>query len=313
MPKERVVGDAGPMADLGPEALAKLAQPVMDNAEELMMNPPSIAIIGGGWYGCHVAKILKEKGAKITVFERENDVFAGSSAKHQFRLHVGFHYPRAYLTRMQILESFERFQEVYPDFFINIDDNIYCVAENDSLLDFGTYQQIVEASKLPFQLINPTAMGIHNVGGAMKCQERGLICNAPRLYFRELLKDNLRLNTHVENIVETKGTSYTGEEDTKVIINDEEFDWVVNCTYNQSFPMPHLQTFYEVCLTLIYKDIRPLAVSQGKTFAIDHYHGWSFPLAVSVHVGQEIIRRRRSLIHSHECALHTSQAIFVIS
>lgn len=214
----KVVGDAGPMADLGPEQQRNLSTVVMhDEHIALALHPPSVAIIGAGWYGCHIAKVLLEKNAKVTVFERENDVFAGSSAKHQFRLHVGFHYPRAYSTRMQILESFERFQKVYPDCFLPIDDNIYCVAENDSLLDFGTYLQVVQASKLPYQLVNPLSYGIENVGGAMKCQERGLIANAPRLMFRELLKDNLKLNTHVERIVHTTGVDYEGNSVTKVL------------------------------------------------------------------------------------------------
>ena len=36
---------------------------------------PSVAVIGGGWYGCHVAYTLKERGFNVTLFEKENRLF----------------------------------------------------------------------------------------------------------------------------------------------------------------------------------------------------------------------------------------------
>jgi hypothetical protein len=146
-PTGKQIGNiSGPLADLGPaEAKGDNATPSLasytDRAggpatEEALAaharrvaalgaEPPSVAIIGAGWYGCHIAKALKARGAKVTVFEQGPDLFVGSSAKNQFRLHLGFHYPRSYPTRMQIKTSFDRFQVEYPEFFIDVDTNVY--------------------------------------------------------------------------------------------------------------------------------------------------------------------------------------------
>ena len=55
-----------------------------------------IAIIGAGWFGCHIAlEILKLNKFKIQIFERNKDIFNGASSNNQNRLHLGFHYPRS--------------------------------------------------------------------------------------------------------------------------------------------------------------------------------------------------------------------------
>ena len=44
-----------------------------------------IAIIGAGWYGCHLALVLKEEGHDVTVFEKNSEIFRGASGYNQFR------------------------------------------------------------------------------------------------------------------------------------------------------------------------------------------------------------------------------------
>ena len=41
----------------------------------------------------------------------------------------------------------------------------------------------------------------------------------------------------------------------RVCINEEVFDWCINCTYNQLNPVSATECYYEVCLTLIYSKI----------------------------------------------------------
>jgi len=47
-----------------------------------------IIIIGAGWYGCHIGLYLKRKGYNIKIFDKENDIFQGSSGYNQFRLQM---------------------------------------------------------------------------------------------------------------------------------------------------------------------------------------------------------------------------------
>ena len=66
-----------------------------------------IAIIGAGWFGCHLASELKNDGHSILLFEKEKDIFAGASGNNQNRLHLGYHYPRSYITREQSKKGFK--------------------------------------------------------------------------------------------------------------------------------------------------------------------------------------------------------------
>ena len=52
-------------------------------------------VIGAGWYGCHIALYLKNCGHDIKIFEKNKDIFLGSSGYNQFRLHTWYHYPRS--------------------------------------------------------------------------------------------------------------------------------------------------------------------------------------------------------------------------
>ena len=47
-----------------------------------------IAIIGGGWVGCHIANKL-EKNHSINIFEKNNFLFQETSLKNQNRLQIG--------------------------------------------------------------------------------------------------------------------------------------------------------------------------------------------------------------------------------
>ena len=48
-----------------------------------------IAIIGGGWTGCHLAISLSKLGHDVTILERNTDIFQGVSGNFGIRLHKG--------------------------------------------------------------------------------------------------------------------------------------------------------------------------------------------------------------------------------
>ena len=81
-----------------------------------------IIIIGGGWYGCHSAMLLKDK-FDIILIEQKNDIFKNSSYYNQNRLHLGFHYPRNYNTRNLCNKYYSQFIEKYGFCIDNIDKN----------------------------------------------------------------------------------------------------------------------------------------------------------------------------------------------
>ena len=53
-----------------------------------------IAILGAGWFGCHIASKLKIKN-DVDLYEKKNQILSGTSSYNTNRLHHGFHYPRS--------------------------------------------------------------------------------------------------------------------------------------------------------------------------------------------------------------------------
>ena len=70
-----------------------------------------VLIIGAGWFGCHIAKILNEAGVNVTILEKDSEIFASMSGNNSNRLHKGFHYPRASITRKQCVQGFRDFKK----------------------------------------------------------------------------------------------------------------------------------------------------------------------------------------------------------
>ena len=67
-----------------------------------------IAIIGGGFYGCYLAKHLS-KNNKVFLYEKNSKLIQESGRNNQYRLHLGFHYPRSLKTIEQTIEGYNYF------------------------------------------------------------------------------------------------------------------------------------------------------------------------------------------------------------
>ena len=67
-----------------------------------------IRILGGGWYGCHLALMFQRAGHEIELHEIADQLFSGASGGNPARLHLGPHYPRSKLTRALCQEHHER-------------------------------------------------------------------------------------------------------------------------------------------------------------------------------------------------------------
>lgn len=203
-----------------------------------------IAIIGAGWYGCHLASTLREEGCAVQIFEASGDVFTGASGCNQNRLHLGFHYPRSALTRRQCASGYDDFLQKYARFSRPVTNNLYAVARRRSLLDFETYLQILRASRLKFELCDPAAEGLTNVTGALRCTEQLVDTQAARDYFRQHLASSLRLKTAVTSLESTDDGAW---------VNGESFDLVLNCTWQTFIPCQRWNIHYEPFLMLHYE------------------------------------------------------------
>ena len=205
-----------------------------------------IAIIGAGWYGCHIGLSLKNNGFDIKIFEKNDDIFLESSTNNQYRLHQGLHYARSSLTRYQSRDGFLRFCERYPNFSQIIEENYYLIPKYESILDFNTYFSIMFSTGINIEKLNvnhiPKYLDASKFEGLIKCDERILLNNKAKQFFNKELNNVLYKNTKIE--------SCTKEND-KIIINNETFDYLVDCTWGALNPINNY--FYEPTLLLYYQ------------------------------------------------------------
>lgn len=205
--------------------------------------PFSFGIIGGGWYGCHIATSLRTLGFRVKLFEQHPRLLHEASGNNQFRLHMGFHYARHSDTRTQSRDGFLRFVERYPGLSRSVPCNIYAVPMRDSLLDYGTYRTIMASSGIHFTEEAPPGIGLTNVDGIMCVSERVLLLTKARAYFERELWSALELCRKVLDVEDTGDG---------VLIDGERFDFAVDATWGH-YCKPGSQVVYEPTLLLYYE------------------------------------------------------------
>jgi glycine/D-amino acid oxidase-like deaminating enzyme len=88
-------------------------------------------VVGGGFYGCHMALALKKLGFKrVCLIERENGLMRRASYVNQARVHNGYHYPRSLPTGMSSRRNFSRFVEEHAFAVVPNVQMIYGIARN---------------------------------------------------------------------------------------------------------------------------------------------------------------------------------------
>ena len=200
-------------------------------------------IVGGGWYGCHIASSLRALGFEVKLFEQHDRLFHEASGNNQFRLHQGFHYARHSATRMQSRDGCSRFIERYPDLSAPVANNIYAVPVGDSLLDYDTYRLVMTSTGLHFDEVTGSDLDLTNIAGAMRTSERVLNLTRARSYFESALGDCLRLGEPVRSLVNTSRG---------VEIDGERFDFAIDASWGHFQGVP-AQVFYEPTLLLYYE------------------------------------------------------------
>jgi hypothetical protein len=92
----------------------------------------SVGIIGGGIFGVSAALEARALGPEVTLYERRNDILAGSTARNFFRLHRGYHYPRDANTARQARDGYVTFSRVFADAVLRTVPHHYAIASAGS-------------------------------------------------------------------------------------------------------------------------------------------------------------------------------------
>ena len=223
-----------------------------------------IIIIGGGWYGCHIASILKDK-YDITIIEQNNDIFKGSSYFNQNRLHLGYHYCRNFSTRHLCKQNYSRFMKKY-NFLIDTIENNYYLISNKSILDFNTFLSIYKYEEFSFELLDNNVF--NNIDGKIiKVKEQVINSNKAYTFFKDHLKD-------IKIIYNETFLQYEKNNKINVVTNNTtyECDMLLDCTYNQ-LGLSKQEYTYELTCSLVYKKIKELefdaiTIMDGKFFSL---------------------------------------------
>lgn len=190
-------------------------------------------ILGGGWYGCHLASTLLRAGVDVRLKELKSRLFAGASGNNPARLHQGVHYPRSGLTINDCIEQEPLFLNTYGKFTSKVSQNIYAVADEGSFVDFRAYTRMIEGSVPFIILVDPKRLGLQHVEGAIQVHEQHIVIDEVREHFEVLLKD----------VVEYGSNTY----------NSDDYDWVIDCTFNALSGEDLAVDRYEPCLVVLLK------------------------------------------------------------
>lgn len=225
-----------------------------------------IAIIGAGWYGCHLALSLLQDGQQVTVYEKDARPISGASRKNQNRLHQGFHYPRDYETRRQSSEGFLWFKEHYGHLSETVANNYYAVPINGSNLDFETFKQIMKASDLEFEDSADTQLlaRFKGLAGVVKTSEELIRNDKASSFFEEVLNDRLKLNSEMSL------------DDESVLLElKNNYDWIIDCTWGTAKKIESIDYYYEPCIYFYYRkktnDDFAFTLMDGEFFSIYPY------------------------------------------
>lgn len=201
-----------------------------------------IRVLGGGWYGCAIARALLTDGHDVELHETGPRLFNGASGNNPARLHIGCHYPRSHATRAACQDHVRGFLDEYGHLTRAVPTNIYAVASTHSLVDFGTYRKIM-AGEIEFLTVErPSDFGLRNVEGAIQVAERHIVIDEARTYFTNLLGSDVRLNV-----------------EKPALVDDPSYDLTIDCTFcaNEAAGIDR----YEPCLVVLLRGQTDMAVT----------------------------------------------------
>lgn len=198
-----------------------------------------VLVKGGGWYGCHVSRVLLRDGHDVELRDTAPRLFNGASGNNPARLHIGAHYPRSHDTRAACRENYRGFMDEYGFLTRAVRTNLYAIAKEHSLLDFGTYCKVLRGEFDFIEVEDPADFGLENVEGAILVGERHIVIDDVRAYFERELDGHVTLNAEGSD--------------------DSGFDLVVDCTFcaNDGEGVDR----YEPCLVLLLKGPTDTAVT----------------------------------------------------
>jgi len=221
----------------------------------------NICIIGGGFYGCMLAILLKEKSPNINIdlYEENSDILKEAIRNNQQRLHLGYHYPRCEYTVDQCIRSYHSFLKYFEKYTKTVKSNLY-VVHRDGHVSFEDYIKLYRKKNLNFKEINSSELSsykmlknIEQFSGAVLCEEKVLLLG-PLIEKTKKEMKNKNINVFVDNeIIKVDNNSMVHSHNF-----NKKYDFVINTTYTNpdlGLNDESIQTKSELCFIPLYRDL----------------------------------------------------------
>ena len=170
------------------------------------------------------------KNIQIEIYEKNNDILTEAGKNNQYRLHLGFHYPRSLDTIKQTQRGSKIFIKEFKNFISKPKKNIYLI-HKQSLISFTKYKNIFKKLRIKFKEINLTDLNflkdIRKFQGAINTNEQVILLDKLipkikksvkkkcKIYFKNEIK---KINFKTSEIVDNKNKF-------------KKFDYIINTTY----------------------------------------------------------------------------------
>ena len=164
----------------------------------------TVAVVGGGVFGCVIAAELSKLGLEVHIFEKNEDLVTGSTTQSVSRLHLGLHYPRDLRTAKQSIEGFHEFTQEFPDAIDFNFANYYAVSSRDSRVTEDSFREFAVKAGAPFQEVETSELASfgfdHSLISALFLSPEGVIDNdiLRSLLKTRLLTDGVNVSTSME-------------------------------------------------------------------------------------------------------------------
>jgi glycine/D-amino acid oxidase-like deaminating enzyme len=97
-------------------------------------------VIGGGFFGAALARQLGRTGRRVLLVERAAGLLTRASYTNQARVHLGYHYPRSFLTASRSLRNAPRFRTEFADCVVDDFAHYYAIGRTLSKVNARQFE-----------------------------------------------------------------------------------------------------------------------------------------------------------------------------
>ena len=231
-----------------------------------------IAIIGVGLYGAYIADMLSEnKKISVHLYEKKKKLLDSTAKKNQYRLHIGYHYPRSKETILQTIKGFKLFKKKFNKFLYFPKKNFYLIHKK-SLINFKKYLKIYKSFGLKFNIEKVKKYSKYvdysQISGCLNTEEGVILIDKLIPYLRKKLEKKTKIfkGLKIDRIDNSTGVIYSKKKKL------QQYDLIINTTYenpNLGLSKNKFKLKYE--LTGMVKILKPFKEQIGLTIMDGSY------------------------------------------